>query len=91
MRFSAKTKYRQGSAHVSRSIMGITTGRKLLTPTISLLTVVVLLLVLPCAAPRPVPEMDSIDGCQSLHLQLLHSQESVTLIYANLLHPTAFA
>jgi len=71
--------------------MGITTGRKLLTPTISLLTVVVLLLVLPCAAPRPVTEMDIIDGSQSLHLQLLHSQESVTLIYANLLHPTAFA
>jgi hypothetical protein len=46
-----------------------------------LAAVVLLVLLLPCAAARPVPETDSIDGSRSLHLplrgSLLRGPESV--------------
>ncbi|CAL5045780.1 unnamed protein product [Urochloa decumbens] len=60
--------------------MGIPTGKKLRALAISLLAVLVLLLQ-PCAAARPISETPTIDGSRSLHLPLrgsmLRGPESV--------------
>ena len=56
--------------------MGNVAGKKILTLAISLLAVLALLLV-PCAAGRPVPGMaTAIDGSRSLHLLLRGSLPS---------------